>query len=42
MVGVLWSAFGTAAAFGYSATLSLAGALLVLRLRSGVSKAAEN
>jgi hypothetical protein len=33
IVGVLWTAFGTAVAFGYSAVLSVAGALLVLRLR---------
>ena len=33
IVGVLWTAFGTAVAFGYSAALSLAGALLILRLR---------
>jgi MFS family permease len=33
IVGVLWTAFGTAAAFGYSAVLSIAGALLILRLR---------
>jgi MFS family permease len=31
IVGALWSACGTAAAFGYSAVLFLAGALLVLR-----------
>jgi dipeptide/tripeptide permease len=33
IVGALWTAFGTAVAFGYSAALSIAGALLVLRLR---------
>ena len=33
MVGVLWTGFGTGIAFGYSAALSLAGALLVFRLR---------
>jgi len=32
VVGGLWAAFGTATAFGYSAVLFLAGALLVLRL----------
>lgn len=32
MVGVLWSAFGTTAAFGYSLALFTVGALLVLRL----------
>ena len=32
IVGALWSAFGTAAAFGYSAALSVAGAALVLML----------
>ena len=35
VVGALWSAFGTTAAFGYSALLFVAGALLVLRMRSG-------
>jgi MFS family permease len=34
VVGALWSAFGTAAAFGYSVILFAAGALLVLRTRS--------
>jgi MFS family permease len=33
VVGVLWSAFGTAIAFGYSALLSIAGALVILYLR---------
>ncbi|MEI8234332.1 MAG: MFS transporter [Verrucomicrobiota bacterium] len=33
MVGLLWTVSGTTAAFGYSAALSLAGALLVLRSR---------
>ena len=37
IVGALWTAFGTSAAFGYSAALFVAGALLVLRLRSGPS-----
>jgi MFS family permease len=32
VVGVLWSAVGTAAAFGYSAVLFVLGAVLVLRL----------
>jgi MFS family permease len=32
-VGLLWTAFGTTVAFGYSAALSLAGALLILQLR---------
>lgn len=32
VVGVLWTAFGTSVAFGYSAVLFAAGALLVLRL----------
>ncbi len=36
IVGMLWTAFGTAVAFGYSAALSIAGALLILRLRSTV------
>lgn len=35
VVGVLWTAFGTTLAFGYTAALSVAGALLVLRLRTG-------
>ena len=34
IVGALWTAFGTTVAFGYSAALSLAGAWLVLKLRS--------
>jgi MFS family permease len=34
IVGALWTAFGTAIAFGYSAALSMAGAILVLQLRS--------
>jgi len=33
-VGVLWSAFGTEVAFGYSAVLFFAGALVVSRVRS--------
>jgi len=33
VVGVLWTAFGTTIAFGYTALLSVAGALLVLRLK---------
>jgi MFS family permease len=33
IVGALWTVFGTVAAFGYSAVLSIAGALLVWRLR---------
>jgi MFS family permease len=36
VVGALWTAFGTSVAFGYSAVLFLAGAVLVLRLRTGV------
>lgn len=35
IVGTLWSAFGTQVAFSYSATLFLAGALLVLRATRG-------
>jgi MFS family permease len=34
IVGTLWTAFGTSVAFGYSAMLFFAGALLVLRVRS--------
>jgi MFS family permease len=33
IVGVLWTAFGTTAAFGYSAVLFTVGALLVLRIQ---------
>ena len=33
VVGALWTAFGTAVAFGYSAVLFTLGALLVLRIR---------
>jgi MFS family permease len=33
VVGALWTAFGTTTAFGYSAVLFIAGALLVFRLR---------
>ena len=36
-VGALWTAFGTSVAFGYSAVLFAAGAVLVLRLGSGPS-----
>ena len=32
-VGILWTAFGTTIAFGYSAVLSIAGALLVTRIQ---------
>ena len=38
IVGGLWTAGGTGAAFGYSAALSLAGAALVLMLRTGEPK----
>jgi len=34
IVGALWTAFGTTVAFGYSAVLSITGALLVFKLRS--------
>jgi MFS family permease len=34
VVGGLWTAFGTSVAFGYSAVLFAAGALLVLRIKS--------
>jgi MFS family permease len=33
IVGTLWTAFGTRVAFGYSAVLFIAGALLILRVR---------
>lgn len=38
IVGALWTAFGTGVAFGYSAALSVAGALLIVRLRSPADK----
>jgi MFS family permease len=34
VVGVLWTCFGTTAAFGYSALLFAVGALLILRIRA--------
>jgi hypothetical protein len=34
VVGLLWTRFGTAAAFGYSAVLFLCGSIMVLRLSS--------
>jgi MFS family permease len=34
IVGLLWTAFGTATAFGYSATLFVIGGVMVLRLAS--------
>ena len=37
VVGVLWTAFGTSVAFGYSAVLFAAGAVLVWRLAAGRS-----
>ena len=37
VVGALWTAVGTSAAFGYSALLSIAGALLVLGVRAPVA-----
>jgi len=36
-VGALWTAFGTSAAFGYSAILFVAGAILVLLSKSRFS-----
>jgi MFS family permease len=41
IVGALWTAFGTTIAFGYSAALSIAGALLVLRIRAECSQVRE-
>lgn len=38
VVGGLWSAVGTSAAFGYSAALSCAGAWLVLQIQSKASR----
>lgn len=40
VVGALWTAFGTSVAFGYSAVLFLAGALLVMRVGLGGTKRA--
>ncbi|MEP6809039.1 MAG: MFS transporter [Chthoniobacterales bacterium] len=37
VVGLLWTAFGTAIAFGYSAVLFFLGALLVARARTGIA-----
>ena len=37
VVGLLWSAFGTTVAFGYSAVLFFLGAIVVARVRSGSS-----
>ena len=34
IVGALWTAVGTTAAFGYSAVLFTVGALLILRIRN--------
>jgi MFS family permease len=42
IVGLLWTTFGTATAFGYSAVLFIAGALLVLRVTSAGSRAIGN
>jgi predicted MFS family arabinose efflux permease len=41
VVGALWTAFGISVAFGYSAVLSVAGAVLILFLRpsKGVASA---
>jgi MFS family permease len=36
-VGLLWTAFGTTLAFGYSAALSIAGALLVARVKPPIA-----
>jgi MFS family permease len=38
IVGALWTVLGTAIAFSYSAALSVAGAMLILQLRSSVEK----
>lgn len=40
VVGMLWTAFGTSVAFGYSAVLFLAGAWLVLRVEATDTKSA--
>lgn len=37
IAGALWTALGTSVAFGYSAVLFTAGALLILRLRTRTS-----
>jgi hypothetical protein len=39
MVGLLWSTFGAAWAFGYSALLFIVGAILVPRVRLATLKA---
>lgn len=41
IVGVLWTAFGTTIAFGYSAILSIAGAALVLRVSNRIQACQE-
>jgi MFS family permease len=41
IVGALWTAFGTAVAFSYSAALSVAGAVMILRLRYSVDKSSS-
>jgi hypothetical protein len=41
IVGALWMAFGTAVAFSYSAALSVAGAVLILRLLYSVDKSSS-
>ena len=38
VVGVLWSAFGTGVAFGYSAVLFFLGAIVITRVRSAPAK----
>ena len=40
IVGALWSGIGIGAAFGYSAVLFVAGAVLVLGIRAPVARAA--
>lgn len=41
IVGVLWSALGISAAFGYSAALFLAGALLMLTMQNPRARVVE-
>ena len=41
IVGALWTAFGTAVAFSYNAALSVAGAILILRLRCSKDKSSS-
>jgi len=37
IVGLLWTVFGTTIAFGYSAVLSIAGAVLIARVKPPIA-----